>query len=48
MKKIAFTSQGKELTDKLDSKFTRCPYFIIVTLKDNNIEVFRKSGYQNS
>jgi len=47
MKKIAFASQGKEITAKLDDKFTRSPYFIIVTLKGEEIEVIENPAVKS-
>lgn len=36
--KIAISSTGKELEDNIDSRFGRCPYFIIVEVKDKEMK----------
>lgn len=35
--KIAISSTGKNIDDKIDETFGRCPYFIIVEIKDGKI-----------
>ncbi|HPZ08540.1 MAG TPA: NifB/NifX family molybdenum-iron cluster-binding protein [Candidatus Eremiobacteraeota bacterium] len=44
MEKIAFTSEGKQLSSKLHSEFSSTPYFIIVELLENKIEVLKNPG----
>jgi len=36
--KIAISSTGQKINDKIDDVFARCPYFIIVEIKDDKIE----------
>jgi len=36
--KVAITSQGDSLDAQVDLRFGRCPYFIIVDLKEKKIE----------
>lgn len=38
--RIAISSTGKTLEDNVDEKFGRCPYFLIVDIKENKIEKF--------
>jgi predicted Fe-Mo cluster-binding NifX family protein len=35
--KVAISSSGKELTDKIAEFFGRCPYFIIAEIEDEKI-----------
>ena len=39
--KVAVSSTGKELTDKVSEVFGRCPYFIIAEIKENKIQGFK-------
>ena len=36
--KIAISSTGKDLESKLDAKFGRCPYFLIVEIENKEIK----------
>ncbi len=36
--KIAISSKTKDINDKIDETFGRCPYFIIAEIKDKKIE----------
>jgi len=36
--KIAISSTGQTLEDSVDARFGRCPYFIIVEIKDKKIK----------
>jgi len=38
--KIAISSTGKKLTDNVSEVFARCPYFIIVEIKNGEIKKF--------
>lgn len=35
--KIAVSSSGKDVNSQIDSRFGRCPYFVIVDIEDNKI-----------
>ncbi len=39
--KIAISSTGKTLESDVDSKFGRCPYFLIVEIEDKKIKDFK-------
>ena len=36
--RIAISSDGKDLKSKIDMRFGRCPYFLIVGIKDKKIK----------
>ena len=38
--KVAISSIGKDLDSLIDSRFGRCPYFVIVETDDMSFEVF--------
>jgi predicted Fe-Mo cluster-binding NifX family protein len=44
---IAISSTGEKLTDKVSDIFARCPYFIIVEIKDRKIEKFKAMKNEN-
>lgn len=42
--KIAVTARGKTLDDQVDTRFGRCPYFLIVDMDTMNIEAIENSN----
>jgi len=44
--KIAITSMGAKLEDKVDPRFGRCHYFIIFDTKNNKFEAVENTGAQ--
>ena len=46
--RIAVTSQGKELTSKVDPRFARAPYFLIFDTADESLEVVENSQNVNA
>lgn len=46
--KIAISSKGEKLESEIDFRFGRCPYFIIVDIKNNEIKNFEAVRNENS
>ena len=46
--RIAVTSQGKDLTSKVDPRFARAPYFLIFDTTDESLEVIENSQNVNA
>ena len=44
MKKVAFSSTGKDLNSLLDPRFGRCDFFVIVDLETEEIEAFENEA----
>jgi len=44
--KIAITSMGAKLEDKVDPRFGRCHYFILFDTKSNKFEAIENTGAQ--
>lgn len=45
--KIGISSTGQKLEDKIDARFGRCPYFLIVDIGENN-EVKLEKAIENT
>ena len=46
--KIAVASSGKTLNDGVDSRFGRCPYFLIVDTKTGKFDVVENSASRSA
>ena len=46
--KIAIASTGQKLTAKVDQRFGRCPYFLIVDTKDQKLEILKNTAIRAS
>lgn len=46
--KICITSSGEDLDSVLDSRFGRCPYFLIVDSDTKNVEAIKNTGVRAS
>jgi predicted Fe-Mo cluster-binding NifX family protein len=42
--KIAVSSYGRDLDSQLDSRFSRCPYFLVVNPNEMSFEVFKNEN----
>ncbi|MEQ8171092.1 MAG: NifB/NifX family molybdenum-iron cluster-binding protein [Candidatus Eremiobacterota bacterium] len=44
MKKVAFSSTGRDLNALLDPRFGRCDFFVIVDVETDDVEVFENNA----
>jgi len=44
MKKVAFSSTGRDLNALLDPRFGRCDFFVIVDVETDDVEVFENEA----
>ena len=42
--KVAISSSGKDLNSRLDPRFGRCPYFLVINPDDMSFEVFNNES----